>query len=84
MQHSRVELSVSNLHPLLGVVASLLDIVASDYVFGAMNTVGRHRVYITPETICETNDDKQLSTVQHHRWSQELQVWKNGGWDVQT
>lgn len=80
MQHSRVEISVSNLHPLLGVMASLLDNAASDYVFGAVNTIGRPRGYITLETICEMDDDKQLSTVQHHRWLQFLQVWKSAGW----
>lgn len=31
-------------------------------------------------TICELDDDKQLSTVQHHRWLQFLQVWKSVGW----
>lgn len=79
-QHLRVEMSVSNLHPLLSVMASLLDNVASDYVFGAMNTIGRPRGYITLETICEMDDDKQLSKVQHHRWLQFLQVWENAGW----
>lgn len=80
MQHSWVEMSVSDLHPLLGVMASLLDMVASDYVFGAMNTIGRPRGYITLQTIYEMDDDKQLSTVQHHRWLQFLQVWKSAGW----
>ena len=80
MQLSQVEMSMSNLHPLLGVMASLLDNIASDYVFGAMKTIGRPRGYITLETICEMDDDKQLSTVQHHRWLQFLQVWKSAGW----
>ena len=80
MQHLRVEMSVSNLHPLLSVMASLLDNVASDYVFGTMNTIGRPRGYITLETICEMDDDKQLSKVQHHRWLQFLQFWENAGW----
>lgn len=80
IQHFWAEMSVSNLHPLLGVMASLLDSVASDYVLGAMNTIGRPRGYITLETICEMDDDKQLITIQHHRWLQFLQVWKSAGW----
>lgn len=80
MQHSYAERSVSNLHPLLGVMASLLDNVASDYVFEAMSTSGRPRGYITLETICKMDDDNQLSTAQHHRWLQFLQVWKGAGW----
>ena len=80
MQHSWVDTRVSNLHPLLGVMASLLDNVASDYVFGAMNTIGRPRGYITLETICELDNEERLSTVQHHRWLQFLQVWKSVGW----
>ncbi len=73
-------MSVSNLHPLLGVMASLLDSVANDYLFATMNTIGRPRGYITLETICAMDDDKQLSTVQNHRWLQFLQVWKSAGW----
>lgn len=78
--NSRVEMSMSDLHPLLDVMASLLEHVASDYVVGATNTIGRPRGYISLETICKMDDDKQLSTVQHHTCLQFLQVWKSAGW----
>ena len=77
MQHTWDEM---NMHPFLGVVASLLDTIASKYVFGPMYTIGRPRGYLTLDTICELDEYKVLSTVQHNRWLQFVQVWRTAGW----
>ena len=77
---SVVHMSTSQLQPLLGGMASLLDNIASDYVFGAIGTVGRPRGHITLYTICTMDDDKILDRSQHHRWMQFLQLWESAGW----
>lgn len=76
---SVVHMSTSQLQPLLGAMASLLDHIASQHVFGAIGTVGRPRGYITLYTICTMDDDKILDKSQH-RWMQFLQIWKSEGW----
>lgn len=77
---SVVHMSTSQLQPLLGAMASLLDSIASHHVFGATGTVGRPRGYITLYTICTMGDDKILDKSQHHRWMQFLQIWRSAGW----
>ncbi len=67
-------------HPLLGVMASLLDDVASHFVFGAFGTPGRPKGCITLDVICRMDDDNHLNKSQRHRWLQFLQIWQNAGW----
>ena len=53
--------------PLLGVLAPLLDDIASDYVSGEMNTIGRSEGCSSLCAIWTMDGDKDLSSPQHHR-----------------
>ncbi len=64
----------------LGVLVTVVDDVASDFVYGPDGTVGRPRGLMTLSTIDELHHCKLLSSVCKERWLAFLQIWQNAGW----
>ncbi len=70
--------SITNL--CLGVMAGLLDKVASTHVFGNYGSRDRRKGLITLGTIQDTEKHQELSSSSEHRWHQFLEVWHTAGW----
>ena len=60
--------------PLLGVMAGLLDDIASIHVFGDYGSKGRPKGVITLNVIHDMEQHQRLSSSSKHRWHQYLQV----------
>lgn len=71
---SKAQVSTSHLQPVLGVVASLLDVIASVSWEQSAGQAGLEYIPLTagvhPHTSCHMDDDKDLSKSQHIRWLQ--------------
>ncbi len=65
---------------LLGVLVTVVDDVASDFVYGPRGTIGRPPGLMTLSIIDELHSVKLLSSVCEERWLAFLQIWQNAGW----
>ena len=62
-------------------MASLLDDIAVDCMFGGNGTLGRSTMCITLYNTCRMDVSNYLGKSQSHRWLQSLQLWKIAGWN---
>lgn len=65
---------------LLGVMAVLLDRIASYYVLGPYGSKHRPRGRITLNTIEDMEQCADLNESSAYKWQQFLQVWEDAGW----
>lgn len=65
---------------LLGVLVTVVDEVAGDFVFGPHGTIGRPQGLMTLSIIDKLHSAKLLSSVCEERWLAFLQIWQNAGW----
>ncbi len=65
---------------LLGVLVTVVDDVASDFVYGPRGTIGRPPGLLTLSIIDELHSCKLLSSACEERWLAFLQIWQNAGW----
>lgn len=79
-QHRSCATEVLDHQPLLGVMAGLLDQIASTHVFGNHGSKGRPRGLVTLRVIHDMEQHQRLSISSKHSWHQFLQVWREAGW----
>ena len=79
-QHTSCATKVLDHQPLLGVMAALLDQIASTHVFGNYGSKGRPRGLVTLRVIHDMEQHQRLSSSSKHSWHQFLQVWREAGW----
>ena len=79
-QHPSCATEVLGNQPLLGVMAGLLDQIASTHVFGSHGSKGRPRGLVTVKVIHDMEEHQRLSSSAKHSWYQFLQVWREAGW----
>ncbi|KAL3141259.1 hypothetical protein ABBQ38_003597 [Trebouxia sp. C0009 RCD-2024] len=79
-QHPSCATGVLGHQPLLGVMAGLLDQIASTHVFGNHGSKGRPRGLVTLKVIHDMEQHQRLSSSSKHSWHQFLQVWHKAGW----
>ena len=65
---------------LLGVLVTVVDDVASDFVYGPHGTIGRPPGLLTLSIIDELHSCKLLNSDCEERWVAFLQIWQNAGW----
>ncbi len=68
--------------PLLGILVTVVDEVASDFVFGSYGTAGRPKGVMDVSLIHSLDRAKQLTSPCQSRWLIFLQRWQAAGWDV--
>lgn len=66
---------------LLGVLVTVVDKVASDFVFGPYGTPGKPRGLMTISIIDQLDSAKLLSAVCQENWLAFLLLWQNAGWN---
>lgn len=79
-QHPSCATEVLDHQPLLGVMAGLLDQIASTHVFGSHSSKGRPRGLVAVRVIHDMEQHQRLSSSSKHSWHQFLQVWREAGW----
>lgn len=79
-QHPSCATGVLDHQPLLGVMARLVDQIASTHVFGNLGSKGRPRGLVTMSVIHDMEQHQRLSSSSKHSWHQFLQVWREAGW----
>lgn len=65
---------------LLGVLATIVDDVLSDFVHGPHGTIGRPPGLMTLSIVEKLHSCKLLSSVCEERWLSFLQIWQKAGW----
>ena len=65
---------------VLGVLVTIVDDVASDFVYGPLGTSCRPQGLMTISMIDKLHSAKLLSSVCKERWLAFLQIWQNAGW----
>lgn len=69
---------------LLGILATVVDKVASDFVFGPFGTPGRPRGLMTISIIHQLDSAKLLSAICQENWLAYLLLWQNAGWNPES
>ena len=85
--HSSTTLSAPKLpgvEPLLGVLVSVVDEVASNFVFGPYGTAGRPKGVLDISIMHSLLSARPSGSACKERWLIFLQQWKNAGWDVDS
>lgn len=67
---------------LLGLLVSVVDEVASNFVYGPCGTTGRPKGVMDITIIESLAASKLLSSACHNRWLKFLQQWQTAGWSV--
>ena len=79
-QHPSCATEVLDHQPLLGVMARLLDQIASTHVFGDHGSKGRPRGHLTMSLIHDMEQHQRLSSSSKHSWYQFLQLLYGAVW----
>ncbi len=80
LHHSSCATEVIDNQILLGVMAGLLDRIASTHVFGSYGNKVRPRGLITLGTIQDMEKHQELSSSSKRRWHKFMEVWHTAGW----
>lgn len=77
-------LTLPSTAPLLGILVSVVDEVASNFVFGPYGSSGRPRGVMDISIIHILAATKRLSSACQNRWLKFLQQWQNAGWNADS
>ncbi|DBA81503.1 TPA: hypothetical protein ACH3X1_007279 [Trebouxia sp. C0004] len=65
---------------ICGVLVTVVDEAAGDFVFGPHGTIGRPQGLMTPSIIDKIHSAKLLSSACEKRWLAFPQIWRSAGW----
>jgi len=66
---------------LLGILVTVVDEVASDFVYGPIGTAGRPGGLRTISIVDKLHSAKLLTVACQGRWLAFLDLWQTAGWD---